>query len=428
MLFTVDLQLERDRVICSICNFQNKAGANFCAKCGSPFASQSLPLITTKTCRVCQFACKPDAKFCPKCGGDFSATSENLLHLQTALGSPDPSLAMPFPAAPILPAEPAPILIPAAIPPEAPALIPPSVVAVVATTALEPCPHCGASVKRTAVFCGKCGKQIPRDTATGSRPFITLPPVVLKTDHSTDTEPTTVTSGGGDSPAPQPGSLPPEPPARPPGQSGRDTESDQKPKVSTKALVIAAGALAAALIAGGAYYALSGKATAKPDVPAANAPAAVPSAFPAVAAPAAPAPTTTNGESGESATATVPAPATVPATPEAPPVVAIPAPVEKPVPAPVVIAEPEAPIRAPKPEKKVKPPAPVAVPRDSTIDGAVAATLTEASQCMARKQYDCVIANANGALRLDKGNTRAQELRRQAKEAQERALSQIQIQ
>ncbi|GBU14890.1 hypothetical protein AwPolaro_02680 [Polaromonas sp.] len=106
----------------------------------------------------------------------------------------------------------------------------------------------------------------------------------------------------------------------------------------------------------------------------------------------------------------------------------IPEPVEQQLQPPVVEAEHAAPAPQPKPEKKVNPPVPATAPRDSTIDSAIAASLAEASQCMNRKQYDCVIANAEGALRLDKGNARAQKLRREAKEAQNRALSQIQIQ
>jgi len=408
-------------VICSVCNFENKPGAKFCAKCGSPFALQSPPLVATKTCGACQFACKLDAKFCPKCGNDFSIASQNSAPIEV-MQSPPPQQA---------------------IPPLAQELIAPAAVAVAEAVApiaeLEPCPHCGAAVKKTAAFCGKCGKQIARGAGASSSPVVTLPlppplpPSVAAPapDESKTTAPPMPKPAGINDPAPQPGLLPPVPPTRPPSPTGRSTEPGKKPPMPVKVLVITACTLAALLIAGGAYYALSGKAKAKPDAAVANTPVtAAPAPSPAASTAEAhviAAPTSTASEPVGSVPLT-PAPpvSTVSASTALP--VLTPAPVEKPVIPPVVAAEPAAPTQQPKPEKKAKAPPPVAAPRDSTIDSAIAASLTEASQCMAQKKYDCVIANADGALRLDSGNARAQEFKRQAKEAQNRALSQIQIQ
>ena len=80
---------------------------------------------------------------------------------------------------------------------------------------------------------------------------------------------------------------------------------------------------------------------------------------------------------------------------------------------------------------KPKPmPAPKALPaaNSNELDQVINDSLAEAMQCMNRKQFDCVIANTNAVLRMAPGNRRAQDMKRQAKEAQERALSQIQIQ
>ena len=398
---------------CSICNFENKLGAKFCAKCGSPFALQSPPLVATKTCGSCQFACKPDAKFCPKCGNDFSIGSQNSAPIEV-IQSP-PTQPETLPTLPV-----------------ARDIVAPATVAAVAE--LEPCPHCGAAVKRTTAFCGKCGQKITRGIAVDSQAPIAPPAVSSKSVEPTNTPSTSFTPVGGNETTPQPKPQPPAPPpVRPPSPQLRSTERGEKPPIPVKVFIIAGCTLTALLIAGGAYYALSGKATTKPGGPAANVPATAtstpsPAASAAVAAPAvAASPSATASESVGSATSTVAPPASTASAPTSMPV-ATPAPVEKPV-SPLVVA-PEQPVPAlqPKPEKKAKAPPPVAAPRDSTIDNAVAASLAEASQCMARKQYDCVIANADGALRLDRGNARAQELKRQAKEAQNRALSQIQIQ
>jgi hypothetical protein len=62
------------------------------------------------------------------------------------------------------------------------------------------------------------------------------------------------------------------------------------------------------------------------------------------------------------------------------------------------------------------------------LAAAINASLDEGSQCMNRKKYDCAIGNANTVLRLDPANAPALDMKHKAKEAQERALSQIEIQ
>jgi hypothetical protein len=59
---------------------------------------------------------------------------------------------------------------------------------------------------------------------------------------------------------------------------------------------------------------------------------------------------------------------------------------------------------------------------------AIDTTLDEGEKCMARKKYDCALSSANTVLRLDAANTRGMEMKRKAKEAQDKALSQIDIQ
>ena len=178
-----------------------------------------------------------------------------------------------------------------------------------------------------------------------------------------------------------------------------------------------AAAVAVVLLGGaGAYYFLSSK-------PAAPAPEAVP-VLPAQAepAPAAEQPLAISDPALDGATAAEPAVA--PAAP-APAPVAAPAP--EPVPAPAPAVEKPAPV-AEKPAKPVKvtpPPAPVK--QTSGLESVITDSLSEASHCMSQRKYDCAIANANAVLRMDTGNRHALDIKRKAKEAQDKALSQIQI-
>lgn len=90
-----------------------------------------------------------------------------------------------------------------------------------------------------------------------------------------------------------------------------------------------------------------------------------------------------------------------------------------------------APARAPV----AKPPAPPAVTDKpsagmggNAMQVAIDTTLEEGEKCMARKKYDCAITSANTVMRLDPGNPRGAEMKRKARNAQDRALSQIDIQ
>ena len=70
-----------------------------------------------------------------------------------------------------------------------------------------------------------------------------------------------------------------------------------------------------------------------------------------------------------------------------------------------------------------------AVPaQENPLQTAIDASLEEGQKCMSRKKFDCAISSANTILRLDSGNAQALEMKRKAKEAQDRALSQIEIQ
>ena len=62
------------------------------------------------------------------------------------------------------------------------------------------------------------------------------------------------------------------------------------------------------------------------------------------------------------------------------------------------------------------------------MDGAVAAALDDGAECFNKKKFDCAIANANTVLRFSPGNRQAQDMKRRAKDAQDKALSSIQIQ
>ena len=81
-----------------------------------------------------------------------------------------------------------------------------------------------------------------------------------------------------------------------------------------------------------------------------------------------------------------------------------------------------------KPAKPVKA-APPAAPANKAdgLESVITESLSEASHCMSQRKYDCAIANANAVLRMDTGNRYALDIKRKAKEAQDKALSQIQI-
>ena len=64
----------------------------------------------------------------------------------------------------------------------------------------------------------------------------------------------------------------------------------------------------------------------------------------------------------------------------------------------------------------------------SSLEFVVNGALDEAMRCMGMKNFDCVIANANIVLRFDPGNDQARVMKRRARDAQDRALSQIDIQ
>ena len=180
-------------------------------------------------------------------------------------------------------------------------------------------------------------------------------------------------------------------------------------------LIAAAVAAVVVVAAAGGYYYLSGKPSAPapipaPTVPADDAPAAAeqPLAIDDAAL--------DGGTAGDLA-------ATPAAEPEPEPAAA-PAPAPEPAPAP-------APAPAPVVEKPAKPvkvtPPPAPVKQTTGLESVITDSLSEASHCMSQRKYDCAIANANAVLRMDKGNRPAQDIKRKAKEAQDKALSQIQI-
>ncbi|PIG28267.1 hypothetical protein CLU93_2543 [Janthinobacterium sp. 35] len=115
-------------------------------------------------------------------------------------------------------------------------------------------------------------------------------------------------------------------------------------------------------------------------------------------------------------TPAVPAPTPTPA----PAPVASPAPAPEPAPAPAPVVEKPA-----KPVKVTPPAAPVN--KAAGLESVITESLSEASHCMSQRKYDCAIANANAVLRMDKGNRYALDIKRKAKDAQDKALSQIQI-
>lgn len=210
-------------------------------------------------------------------------------------------------------------------------------------------------------------------------------------------------------PAPEPEATP-----APVADSVPDTPADTQPGGNRMKLVAAAVAAVVLLGGAGAYYFLSGKPAAPASEPAPALPALE------APAPAAEQPLAISDPALDGAT-TADFAATPAAEPEPEPAAApapVPAPAPEPAPAPVV----EKPA---KPVKVTPPPAPVK--QTTGLESVITESLSEASHCMSQRKYDCAIANANAVLRMDTGNRYALDIKRKAKEAQDKALSQIQI-
>ncbi|WP_249936327.1 hypothetical protein [Janthinobacterium lividum] len=211
-------------------------------------------------------------------------------------------------------------------------------------------------------------------------------------------------------PAPEPEATP-----APVADNVPDTPVDSQTGGNRMKLVAAAVAAVVLLGGAGAYYFLSGKPAAPaskpaPALPALEDPAPAAEQPLAISDPALDGATTADFAATPAAATDEPAP--VPA--------AAPAPVPAPAPAPAPVVEKPA-----KPVKVTPPPAPVK--QTTGLESVITESLSEASHCMSQRKYDCAIANANAVLRMDTGNRYALDIKRKAKEAQDKALSQIQI-
>ena len=181
-------------------------------------------------------------------------------------------------------------------------------------------------------------------------------------------------------------------------------------------IVLGVTSLIVLIAAGGIYLVTNQSATIKAKQPAVVLAPAQPGNLPRMGE-------NQGGPAVSAAPAAAPVPAVVaPAIPaqSAPSAEGVP---DKPKPAVVSIA----PARAPAPPPVAVDQAPAAKaanPMQAAIDG----TLEEGEKCMARKKYDCAISNANTVMRLDPGNPRGAEMKHRAKDAQDRALSEINIQ
>jgi hypothetical protein len=83
---------------------------------------------------------------------------------------------------------------------------------------------------------------------------------------------------------------------------------------------------------------------------------------------------------------------------------------------------------AARPVEPTPAPPPAPAPQQSNQLAAIAAAAIEdGEKCLRAKQYDCAIANANSALRVEPASSRAKRLKGEAEDAQRRALSSIKI-
>ncbi len=351
---------------CPACKTENKDGAKFCAKCGGSLSVTATPAETSRACPGCGHACRTDAKFCPKCGRNFAATAA--------------------PAASTF-------------------------------AATEPCPHCAAPVKEGAKFCGKCGKAIVRDQAAsaaqagadsqpvGKKPAVAEKPVAPVTAAPAARQPA-VQKAFTTPPSNDIAPGKPDEPRSTVTSSSVPSAGEASRKKNTPMVAIAGGAAVIAVVLGVGGYFFFGKSNDTAVAPDEEKVAMVNPSVPA------PAPESTMAAAPE--TPAVPASDALPADQNVPPP-AQPAPAAT---APPVTATPP----------------PVALRQESAGNSAGAlamainASLEEGSRCMALKKYDCAISSANTVLRLDAHNSRALDMKRKAKAAQDKAISQIEIQ
>jgi len=368
---------------CPHCAAENKDVAKFCGKCGQSLATPSAQDENSKPCPGCGHACKPDAKFCPKCGHNFSATT---------------------------PAEDT-----AAATAEAPASA--------AALDVMPCPHCGATLKLGAKFCGKCGNSITVATQEELLPaplkmeeiappleaVIELPKTApVAEDRPVQPFPESIDEDI--KPAIPVAEIKAPPPAA--EQSVIQTAANEGPKPPRKfplaPIAVGVATLVIALSVGG-YFLMKGKSSPDSSETATAQPVMQPAAPPPLAA--APQP-----EELPPPNLNQGAPSVAPAAP--------PTATEK-LAAPPATEHPITTPSASKPKQAEKEAAPV---QANPLQAAIDASMEEGEQCIARKKFDCAISSANTILRLDSRNSRALEMKRKAKEAQDRALSQIDIQ
>jgi len=365
---------------CPHCAAENKDAAKFCGKCGQSLATPLAQTESSKPCSGCGHVCKSDAKFCPKCGQNFSAVP----------------------------------------------LAEKVVAATVSVAALDvmACPHCGAALKLGAKFCGKCGNSITAAKQEETLPAsvaveeIAHPPMgaVIELPKTTPlaedkpAQPLPESIVKTDKPAvPAAETKAPPPAVEKPVIETTDSES-LKPsrKVPLAPIVAGMAALIIALGTGG-YFFMKEKSSPNANEAALAKPTIQPAAV-------SPTPTTPP-------LAAAPKPEELP-SPNAPSVApALPPATEKPAAPP--LAEP----LVTKPSvSKLKQAAREAVPAQANpLQAAIDAGLEEGEKCMGRKKFDCAISSSNTILRLDSRNARALEMKRKATEAQDRALSQIDI-
>ncbi len=291
---------------------------------------------------------------------------------------------------------------------------------------------CHHTCKPDARFCPKCGTGFEAAVSASTPDVLTedyapiavtpqpVPPIIIAAEEppaaaALPVAPTTVIATAIPAARPIPAvTQPPETtvaaisPASPPASTPRSG----KPI----GLLVLAAVAGIAVLAGGGYFAMRTSGTSSPATPAAS--AVITPAEPNTVAPLVPPPVVS-----------IPAPATAPSVEKLPPIESVPlATTPEPTEVPTAAMPPKPALVVPAKPKPM--PAPKALPaaNSNELDQVINDSLAEAMQCMNRKQFDCVIANTNAVLRMAPGNRRAQDMKRQAKEAQERALSQIQIQ
>ena len=222
-------------MICNNCQAENKEGAKFCAKCGSPISPSAKVAEETIACQKCGKILKLNAKFCGGCGNSSQQT--------------ETVRAQPFDAVPVAPKI---VTLPQQNTPAQPVarktddITPLPFVAQIADET-KACPRCHKALKLGAKFCGGCGfsyQQTGVNQLQSGNSVTVTPKAEALPQQSTPAQPETIKVAQFEAVKPQ--NVQP--------RNVETTLSAPVKKPPLLAVIIGGASIAAVIIGGGVFY------------------------------------------------------------------------------------------------------------------------------------------------------------------------------